>query len=51
MNTSAPVTKSVDKPAELAFYKDILDSLPAVVYINELQIPGDPLSCRNANSY
>jgi len=47
MNTSAPVTKSVDKPAELAFYKDILDSLPAVVYINELQIPGDPLSCRN----
>jgi len=32
---------------ELSFYKDLLSSLPAIVYINEIQECGNPLSCRN----
>lgn len=47
MEKTVPVNETVDKSVELAFLQSILDYLPAVVYINELQIPGDPLSCRN----
>lgn len=47
MDTNMPVNKTVDKSEELAFFQNIFDLLPAVVYINELQKPGDPLSCRN----
>jgi len=47
MDTNMPVNKTVDKSEELAFFQNIFDFLPAVVYINELQKPGDPLSCRN----
>jgi len=47
MDTNMPVNKTVDKLEELAFFQNIFDLLPAVVYINELQKPGDPLSCRN----
>lgn len=47
MDTNMPVNKTVDKSVELAFFQNIFDLLPAVVYINELQKPGDPLSCRN----
>ena len=47
METNNPIGKAVNLELELAFLQSILDYLPAVVYINELQIPGDPLSCRN----
>ena len=47
MDRNMPGNIAIVKSVELAFLQNILDQLPAVVYINELQIPGDPLSCRN----
>ena len=47
MDINMLINKTLDKPVELAFFQGVLDMLPAVVYINELQKPGDPLSCRN----
>lgn len=32
---------------ELNFYRNILGSLPVIIYINEFQECGNPLSCRN----
>ena len=47
MDRNMPGNIAIVKSVELAFLQNILDQLPAVVYINELQIAGDPLSCRN----
>jgi len=47
MDINMPINETVDMSVELAFFQNIFDLLPAVVYINELQKPGDPLSCRN----
>ncbi len=47
MRTCQQVNAAADLISKLAFFQTILDRLPAVVYINELQTPGDPLSCRN----
>jgi len=32
---------------ELEFLRNLIDSLPALVYVNELESPGDPLSIKN----
>lgn len=47
METIYPINETGDNRLELVFFQNMLDSLPAVVYINELQVQGDPLSCRN----
>jgi DNA-binding CsgD family transcriptional regulator len=47
MNTHLHVRDDTTIQSEFAFLQSILDQLPAVIYINELQEAGDPLSCRN----
>jgi len=47
MKTNQPIGDTTAIQREFTFLQSILDQLPAVVYINELQKPGDPLSCRN----
>ena len=47
MEIDQPIYETVDGTLEFVSFQNILNLLPAVVYINELQTPGDPLSCRN----
>lgn len=47
MKKNQPISDAIDLKLGLAFLQTVLDKLPAIVYINELQKPGDPFSCRN----
>lgn len=40
-------SEQIEPQAELAFLKNILDKIPALVYINELKRCGDPFSLKN----
>jgi len=42
-----PKTKNHDGSKEPDFYRMIANSLPVVVYLNEMNRNGDPLTCRN----
>jgi DNA-binding CsgD family transcriptional regulator len=47
MKTDTTSRQAVEPESELSFFQKTIDSLPAIVYINELERPGDPASLKN----
>jgi LuxR family transcriptional regulator, quorum-sensing system regulator SdiA len=47
MNENQTEMEMISPNDELKFHRKILDSLPALVYVNELECPGEPSSMKN----
>ena len=47
MEDNQPKGKQIVKQDELEFLRNVIDNMPALVYINELERPNDPTSLKN----